>query len=340
VERFPNNNDLHTFITGVNWEMATEYERIRRRALEDPGTAGDQGEENWATLLREWLPPYLQIVTKGRILNAQGEAGPQVDVLVLSPAYPKRLLDKKLYLAGGVEAAFECKITLEARHIEKAVENAAKIRRLLPKRTGTPYKELNSPIIYGLLAHSHSWKGAASTPVDNVTDNLWESDRNHAAHPREMLDLLCVADLAAWAVRKVTGEGLLPGQKPGHLTTEEPYAETTLIWSAPQVDPPFSRDVLDFHRIEGQTPIGSMLTDLLARLAWRHPSLEDLATFFIGAQLRGPGAGYVRQWPYDEIYSTEVRKRVGRKQLNVDPWSEWGWMFPTLLGEFQTTRYR
>src|SRR5215212_10365100 len=30
--------------------------------------------------------------------------------------------------------------------------------------------------------------------VDNVTDKLWESDRNHAAHPREMLDLLCVAD--------------------------------------------------------------------------------------------------------------------------------------------------
>ena len=71
MERFPNNNDLHTFITGVNREMATEYERIRRRTLEDPGTAGDQGEENWATLLREWLPPYLQIVTKGRILNAQ-----------------------------------------------------------------------------------------------------------------------------------------------------------------------------------------------------------------------------------------------------------------------------
>src|SRR5829696_3634056 len=129
-----------------------------------------------------------------------------------------------------------------------------------------------------------------------------------------MLDLLCVADLAAWAVRKVIGEGFLPGQKPGHLTTEEPYAETTLIWSAPQVDPPFSRDVLDFHRIEGQTPIGSMSSALRARLAWRHPSLEDMATSFIGAQLRGPGAGYVRQWPYDEIYSTEVRKRVERKQ--------------------------
>jgi hypothetical protein len=143
-----------------------------------------------------------------------------------------------------------------------------------------------------------------------------------------MLDLLCVADLAAWAVRKVTGEGFLPGQKPGYVTTEEPYAETTLRWSSPQVDPPFSRTVLDFHRIEGQTPIGSMLTDLLARLAWRHPSIKDLATFFLSAQLRGQGAGYVRQWHYDDIYSAEVRERVERKQLDVTPWSEWGWMFP------------
>jgi hypothetical protein len=35
--------------------MAEEYDRIQKRATEDPGTAGDQGEENWATLLRNWL---------------------------------------------------------------------------------------------------------------------------------------------------------------------------------------------------------------------------------------------------------------------------------------------
>ncbi len=71
-----------------------------------------------------------------------------------------------------------------------------------------------------------------------------------------------------------------------------------------------------------------MLTDLLARLAWRHPSIKDLATFFLSAQLRGQGAGYVRRWHYDDFYSAEVRERVERKQLDVTPWSEWGWMFP------------
>jgi hypothetical protein len=47
-------------------------------------------------------------VTKGRILTETGYASPQIDVLILHPSYPKILLDKKMYLSGGVAAAFEC----------------------------------------------------------------------------------------------------------------------------------------------------------------------------------------------------------------------------------------
>jgi hypothetical protein len=68
------------------------------------------------------------------------------------PSYPSILLDKKLYLAGGVAAAFECKTTLKAEHVNKAVETSASLRKNLPKREGSPYRELNSTIIYGLLA--------------------------------------------------------------------------------------------------------------------------------------------------------------------------------------------
>jgi hypothetical protein len=191
-------NDLVDFMLAITQDMAREYHRIQRRAAEDPGTAGDQGEENWATLLRGWLPPTYQVVTKGRILNHEGITGPQVDVLVLSPAYPNHLLDKKLYLAGGVAAAFECKVTLRAEHIRQGVENSAEIRRLLPSRTGSPYKELHSSVIYGLLAHSHVWKNENSKPLENVENHLHEADHQIIEHPRETLDLLCVADLATW----------------------------------------------------------------------------------------------------------------------------------------------
>src|SRR5437762_4573040 len=106
-------HDIHNFVQRSQRELQDEYLRIQKRATEDPGTAGDQGEENWATLLRSWLPHTYHVVTRGRIVGHEGAASPQVDVLVLQPAYPPQLLDKKLYLAGGVAAAFECKVTLK-----------------------------------------------------------------------------------------------------------------------------------------------------------------------------------------------------------------------------------
>ena len=89
-------HDIHDFIVSTHDEISKEYARIRKRASQDPATAGDQGEENWATLLRKWLPTYFHVVTKGRILTDSGYASPQIDVLILYPSYPQILLDKKL----------------------------------------------------------------------------------------------------------------------------------------------------------------------------------------------------------------------------------------------------
>src|SRR5262245_8713574 len=50
-------HELEAFLEQDQVEIAAEYKRIYRRSTEDPGTAGDQGEENWADLLRQWLPP-------------------------------------------------------------------------------------------------------------------------------------------------------------------------------------------------------------------------------------------------------------------------------------------
>lgn len=102
-------HDIHDFVKESTTTLQAEYERIRKRAAQDPGTAGDQGEENWAELFRQWLPSYLRIVTKGRIITHSGYTSPQVDLLVLVPSYREILLSKKLYLAAGVAAAFECK---------------------------------------------------------------------------------------------------------------------------------------------------------------------------------------------------------------------------------------
>lgn len=82
-------HDLQDFMRQLSVEMSAEYERIQKRATEDPGTAGDQGEENWAELLRGWLPRTYEVVTKGRIISQEGVTSPQIDVLVLKGSYPK-----------------------------------------------------------------------------------------------------------------------------------------------------------------------------------------------------------------------------------------------------------
>ena len=134
--------------------------------------------------LREWLPRTYKVVTKGKIISQDGCVSPPVDVLVLKDIYPEKLISKELYLAAGVAAAFECQATLEAEHIEKAVKTCAEIKNLFPAREGTPYKELHTPIVYGLLAHSHSWTDEKSTAEVNIEQKLLESDKLHVSHPR------------------------------------------------------------------------------------------------------------------------------------------------------------
>ena len=104
--------------------------------------------------LGDWLPPTFTVVTKGRVIGSDGSTSPQVDVIVLKDVYPSKLVDKKHYLAGGVAAAFELKTTLKSAHIEDAVKTSCQIKKLCPVRYGTPYGELQAPILYGLLAHS------------------------------------------------------------------------------------------------------------------------------------------------------------------------------------------
>jgi hypothetical protein len=65
-------HDIHSFVNQWQKEIQAEYQRIQKHASSDPGTAGDQGEENWKSLLVQWLPSYFHIVTKGRILTASG----------------------------------------------------------------------------------------------------------------------------------------------------------------------------------------------------------------------------------------------------------------------------
>ena len=316
-------HDLYDFMQQLSDEMAAEYTRIQKRAAEDPGTAGDQGEENWAKLLSEWLPRTYHVATKGRIISSDGRTSPQVDVLVLKDVYPKKLLDKKLYLAAGVAAAFECKTTLKTSHIEEAAKRCVEIKNLYPVREGTPYKELHAPIVYGLLAHSHSWKGKNSTPEENIEQKLSKADELHVSHPRLSLDVLCVADLASWTMSKMTF--FAPWMIPGYE------------WSFPQEYPrhgvALSSYIAHTTSVENQvyyfTPIGVLISILSHLLAWETPALRDLVDYYQITDIGGSGAGVPRPWS-SSIYSESVRDRAKFGPLatgKTKRWDEWNMAF-------------
>jgi hypothetical protein len=308
-----NQREFHTheFFDYMGWatdEMGKDYERIRTRSHQDPGIPVDQEEADWAGVFRNWLPPYFQVETKGRILSHNGEASPQVDVLILSPAYPKKLRDRKYYLAGGVAAAFECKQALQSQHIEKAVQNAAAIKRLLPEQGGSPYKELQAPLIYGLLARSHSWKSDESSPTRMVQDQLKAGDARFTKHPREMIDCVCVSDLGAWFGGKWPRSWQFnpaePDNPPKILTTFVEHSYTSHM------------------KVRGFTPIGALLTYLFRFLAWEYPDMRRLSRYLRVPGLSGEGVGNVREWPID-IYSEQARGPITRSPLDSAPWSEW-----------------
>ena len=318
-------HDLYDFMRQLSDEMAAEYDRIQKRATEDPGTAGDQGEENWAELLRGWLPSTYKVVTKGRIIGQDGRTSPQVDVLVLKSVYPEKLLNKKLYLAAGVAAAFECKTTLKAAHIEKAVKTCTEIKSLYPAREGTPYKELHTPIVYGLLAHSHSWKGPKSTPENNIERKLRGSDKLHVSHPRLGLDLLCVSDLTTWTLFKVA-QGIRVAyalSSDVRMELMEAKARKLNVALTSHIKHcPFPNE-----QVEHFTPIGSLISNLSKLLAWEDPALRGLADYYLDLKMPGSGDGYMRWWD-DSVYSVAVRKRLETSDLYNKDWGEWNWGFP------------
>lgn len=308
-------HELFKFMAQVTDLMGSEYERISDRAPEDPGTAGDDGEENWAELMREWLPPYCHVETKGRILGHDGTLSPQVDVLVLHASYPRKLHKRKTYLASGVLAAFECKLTLRSDHIGQAFKTARALHDLQAPRVGNPYDELHHPIIFGLLAHSHEWKGAASKPHTNVEKAIDEAHQRIAQRPCDLPDVLCVADLSTWSMLKISSAGMIVRQPWTKLVTPD-------INTSPVTD--YMKSVTNDYGRE-TTPIGSMFAKLLSRISLEDSAARPISRSFALAGVLGSGENFSRRiWP--SPYSDEVSKRLPTSLVGAGD-NRWGLVF-------------
>jgi hypothetical protein len=271
-------HDFFGLMAAANESLANDYRRIRRRSLDDPGTAGDQAEEDWAEIFRKWLPATYPVITKGRILFEDGTSSPQVDVLVLKPSYPLGLRHEKYILVGGVVAAFECELTLRKEHVDEAFRVGAEIKRKARVETGTPYDELTSSPIYGLLAHSHAFRG--QHPSWKIHDAVEQLQTKYVKHPREFLDIICVADAATLPMGKHVLIG--PNLDQHEIETLKEVEADSLISTMYVINDEDKNDVHDVGVI-----LTSLIRELTFRMAFVDPSIRDWADHlsYIGGSL-------------------------------------------------------
>ena len=141
------------------------------------------------------------------------------------------------------------------------------------------------------------------------------SDYCHVLHPRQGLDLLCVANLSACTLSKLTFLSLLSPRDPNYAPQDTEIITTYTRWTA-------GSDI----QVEDFTSIGVLISNLSKRLAWEDPTLRDLADYYHDIKLTSSGSGIQRKWQANSIYSSEVFSGFGiRGPLTgeVNTWNEW-----------------
>lgn len=163
-------------------------------------------------------------------------------------------------------------------------------------------------------------KALYSRPVENIDNGLFEAYQRAVEHPRDMLDMLCVADLASWTAVRTPwfGPDNVPDWESG---PSDWFGSVGAVLTGYMCHAP---------EWTGQTasfsPIGSALAFLWRQLAWEDQELRPLADYF-SLVLADVRVGLMRQWPLD-VYSDATGDRIKHESPMPAPrnadWNEWG----------------
>lgn len=310
-------HDFFHLMASVRAEIAHDYKIVKMRSRDDPGTAGDQVEEQWAGILRKWLPATYPVITKGRILFEDQDSSPQVDVLVLKPSYPIALRDQKYIFSGGVLAAFECKLTLRSRDISDAFRNCSKIKRKARHNFGTPQDELCRLPIFGILAHSHDIK--AKNGDSRLYEHIERAQNKYAEHLSELIDIICVAEEATIPldINLLIGSNLDDPHRQDlkDIGIDEAISAMYTIHSE-----------ADEREISFGDILAGFIHNLTQRLALHDPTIRDWADHlsYLGAY---GGIGRPIYASVDELTKSVV-DRLRRDGCENERWSKWFSCFP------------
>ncbi|MFK0005456.1 DUF6602 domain-containing protein [Paenarthrobacter sp. NPDC090520] len=288
-------------------EMADDWDRIYSQTSKDKSRTQEGGKEiqtAWAEFLRNWLPPTYEVAQEKYIIGEvdTGDTAFETDIVVFRPGYPTALRRKPQVLAAGVAAAFSVKSTIRAASIEEATRRCAQTQRSLSPRVGSLRRELVRPFPYGLLAHSHDWKQPDSHPAENVSSELFRRDMEHAHHPRESIDLICVPDLGTWA--KFTN--FFPPLNLGREATGNLPADLALAIQGDLSGGQLTTAHIPTPNAGGGQAIAVFLTALYTHLGMSDPDLEALADSFSQTGGLVSGSANQRSWDVAEVLTEPV----------------------------------
>jgi hypothetical protein len=240
---------------------------------------------------------------------------------VLRPSYPFHLRDQKYYFSGRVIAVFECKLTLKKEHLNKFFKTVAEIKRKSSfsqtfEQFKTPYHELFKLPIVGLLSHSHIWRSRDASEA--IYDRISEFENEFVEHPRELPDVICVADAATFTLGKIVEIGKEVPMEILEDIQAMGMKEAVSVMYSIYDDEPFGAYELNRRgRI-----LASLIFSVIRWMAREDESLRPWADHLEAALGTHLGIGRPTFWSA-EILPKAILQKVRRSGFALDRWSPW-----------------
>jgi hypothetical protein len=206
--------DIRAVFSAISAKLTADYQRTSQIAHR--GGKGSAREESLRAFLRDYLPARYSI-GQGEVLHWSNQRSRQCDIVIYDGSRCPRLLiddDHSVFPLESVFGTVEVKSVLTAQELERAFENAASVKRLVPP----------GAIIVGGLGLVAGLP--RPTPVTSVF--AYSADRSPQAVLDQYASLERAAGIAQHAPEHVVilGEGII--SRPGTRDPDNSFDVATL----------------------------------------------------------------------------------------------------------------
>jgi hypothetical protein len=269
--------ETRRWFDSIQEEIARDYADAQETHKEDIQRSGHEGESTWADLLSKWLPPAYGVGLRKYIIGSDEQVKPfETDIVIFEPAYPQHLRYRAKVHAGGIAAAFSVKLTARKGHFKEIAGWSKSLAALSRVDVTTVEGQILSGVPTGFLAHSHD---LGTDPVADLAAGF-DTEADAAKHPRDLVDLVCVADAGTLTCNRVS---YIPGFQHG----EEAFAMSSY---------------LKMHDAQQYGAVAHFIVSLYSILGRKDPSLLKLADELSVVTGTGQGQGTMRKWDPKAVY--------------------------------------